>query len=480
MRRNAAWYRVPAWWVPAFLETRPGTGALDPLERAVLRFLALDIAHAPRTPEAMAQTLRMDAAMLHGAMARLHGAGRVEPLADGAWARVEGDEEAEPQRERREAWVPWDPVDDRPLLGMWLGPTPPLWVDGPSPDVADGWGPSPALERPTRPRRDVVDRALRLLTSVDGPLVLEAIGRHAELFQGDILRLYPRLSRPRWGWMAVYVEHRATGSAVWRPQPAPTQEVETELDPGGWPRFLARVGDRRQRLEEEEDARMVGRDVLARLQVATVDELRAKVRVRLDLQLEGVSEALRDAAVEASVQHELAKATGQPWRHSLTGWTEVLERWLREVSEDVALPALQNLDPPAMDWQVIGARAATFRDRLGPTWGHVEKSILKKREVRELAQLLEDDRATGGVRVLALGAAMVLDQAAEVQLVALDEQVAETAGTGLFPTLKRLVNERNAIAHAHREAREVGGIGFRTGVLDLLKAQARTRTEEER
>lgn len=472
MSVDSVWYPVPAWWVPTFLETQLGAGAVDPLERAALRFLALDTPQAPRTPESMALALRMDPAMVHGAVARLHSRGWVEPVTDGSWRRTAQVEDIEVVRERREAWVPWDPVDGRPLLGVWLGSEPPQWEEGPRPWLEHGASERPQLDGAARPRPKEVAQALRLLTSVDDPLVLEAVGRHAELFQGEILRLYPRLDAPRPGWMAVYVEHRPTGSAVWRPQPAPTQEVETELDPAGWVRFLDRMADRRQRLEEEEDARTVGRDVLARLEVATVAELRAKLRVRLGLELgRRVSAALRDAAVEAAVQQQLAEATDQPWRRALTGWTEVLERWLRDVSEGLALPALQGLEPNEGDWDAFGARARMVRERLGPSWGPL-KQLLKKRELHQLRQLMTADRATGGARVLALAAAMAVDDEARAGIVALDDRVAILVGEGLFPALNRLVSERNAITHAHSGADEVGGVGFRDRVLALLRAHA--------
>jgi hypothetical protein len=81
------------------------------------------------------------------------------------------------------------------------------------------------------------------------------------------------------------------------------------------------------------------------------------------------------------------------------------------------------------------------------------------------------DRATAGARILALAAAMVVNDEARAEIIALDERVATLVGEGLFPTLDRLVGERNAITHAHAGAGEVGGVGFRDRVLALLRAR---------
>jgi hypothetical protein len=84
--------------------------------------------------------------------------------------------------------------------------------------------------------------------------------------------------------------------------------------------------------------------------------------------------------------------------------------------------------------------------------------------------LLRRDEASGGVRVLALTLAAVLDSEARQQVRDLDTSFGDE---NLFAALDRLRLERNSVVHVHSGAEEIGGVGFRMGILILVREFSR-------
>lgn len=464
VHEGSVWFGVPSWWVPVWVSLDDGRANLDPLEEAVLAFIALGGLDAAGIARRLAVARSLVESATHSLLSR----GVLESTENGLVAvEVDRDEVAVD----REGWIAWGPSLRRPLLQVLLGSR--LPERPPSPN---GWALSEMTgreERPARPRTRDVDKALRLLPHAAATRVYERIGLGLSEVEGARIRSMRRkldtASRANPIWIPT--EHRLQGTAVWRPAIWPVADISTELDPGGWTSLIERIGE--ERAESAEAGRKAIRDeimpgVIEATGFGSVAELASWSEEQARREL-GPGWRRADGVIERAVadafQHQTLGLVTNPTANSLAhGWVAVLEHLTKDLVE------------PARD-RVGGHRGPVGLPRsdrkrrvvrvLGATWGHFRQAVSEEPTLESLTDQLRSHTDTIGSRLLALAMDCVIDGPGLARAEALEEAL-----PGFFGHLGRALKERNSVIHPDRAQEPVSLAGFRVRVLKLCRASS--------
>jgi len=452
------WVPVPGWWFPIWV-TLDATGhARDPLEDAVLGLVR---AGMTGTGE-LAHALRVGSGLVESAVNHLTGSGVLE-REDGSLKPVADPPDPMGQLEARRGLLAWDPAAGRPLLQLWLGAEPPEVDQAPPGWQLAPWEPRSDLSAPSD--REVAD-ALRLLSDVGELRAFEPVASGLREVDGArIHSLRRRGSRnrrlaPIW----VPVEQRVPGPVVWRPALLPTQQVDTELSPGGWAGLLeVSSSEVRQLLDSERTACLasVAPGVLREAGFSSVEDLRRTAAATAARELGDLSdwERARRAAEDAFVVDRLGEAAGGDWRQRAGGWASLLD-----VTTHQLVRQMLHLRPAA--WRTPdGDEEREGRRALGPLWQEVKGLLRKPDALRSIDKHITNDADGIGERLLWIGATIASSREARS---AFTRVIAETPD--LFEQLDKARQERNAVIHPRERVDPVPVAGFRARVLRVCRA----------
>lgn len=327
---------VPGWWIPMWVSLADGATGPDPLEEAGHALVRAGVDRA----ESIAQVLCVDSVLVESALAGLALSGRLT-TADGRWRATTTDVPTQARTER-EGWIFWDPVANKPLMQLWIGPRPEELA------VPAGWEALAIDGKPQgRPSIVEVDRVLSLLAGVPEVLGLEGRGSAfaiVDMASVRSVRRDPRKPIER-GVAHVPIELRpVTGPVVWRPAIVRFGRVQTPLDPRGWRGLLDRLEpegcallERRRREASVAIAPGVleaaGYERVEDLEEAIELEARRTFGARWEASgWQNLSGLIRNAERHAVV----SRAVGGDWRSALHGWADVLDALVAEACDRVA------------------------------------------------------------------------------------------------------------------------------------------------
>jgi hypothetical protein len=459
------WAPIPAWWIPVWVVLDGASGALDPLEDAVLALVAA----GKRQPDAVASVLAVPTLLVERALAHLAAQGLVAGEA-GAWRPVAAAMAGAAPQERA-AFVAWDEATIRPLLQVWLDPEAP---EDP-PDIASATVlPVPSADRewPKRPSDQRIDRALQLFAATGAVVALEPIGSGVREVDGArVVRVRRRLDQRfarRWIWAPV--EHRLHGAIVWRPSLVPRPNLETELDPGGWEGLVQRVPELAGVLQaaQGEVLDAIAPGVLERAGFRTVDELRAEAHRSAERALDGPVAAPWQPIValvaQAYAAERTAEAVGLDWRALARGWADVLEALTLALLGRVRIVVLgATLRAPQPE------EVARLVRELGPGVHRLKAVWRNPEEAKRLADTVRDGTDSIGTRLLAVMVAVASD--AKLRSAFLE---AMQDHPRFFDDLDTANKERIAVVH-RRDAtdEQVSVVAFRERVIALARTSVR-------
>lgn len=454
---------VPAYFVPVVVSLAEDPGPRDALEEAVAALVALDRGF----PQELAQILCVAPELVESALAELELRHILKrPDLDGPYVVNEQTSHASRPRQRP-GYVLWDLLSNQPTFQLVIGE--PLK----QPYVAKHIGVVDATIRKPRhaPSHRAVERSVRSLPEVPDLRVYVPLGHaYRSVESAHVQKIaFEARRHPIPGHAFVPIEFRPEcDPIVWRPVLAPSEQLETSLDPQGYGGLLQRIPEARAELDRirmELDPKLL--DMLAADGYRSAAALFQDADRRVQNELVGAWgnpgwREVQDAAVDAMRQTILSRLLRSSPNGGMHAWADVLERAVRVLLtrflDRAAQDAWARLDKTKLT-SVLDERArklGRLRDRL------LESKDLKPGKIDGLLKVL--DKGTLGSRLLGLVAVWAADSRVFDQLApALREQ------PDFFQRLDEAIEMRNMVIHPD-EDESPDARAFRRAVLGLLKA----------
>jgi len=454
---------VPAYFVPVVVSLAEDPGPRDALEEAVAGLVALHRGF----PQELAQLLCIAPELVESALAELELRNILKkPDADGPYVVNEQASHASRPRQRP-GYVLWDLLSNQPTFQLVIGeplkqPYVPKHMN--VVDVTSG--------RPRRgPNHRAVEKNVRSLPDVPDLRVFVPLGRaYRSVESAQVQKIaFEARSHLIPGQAFVPLEFRPECEPiVWRPMLAPSELLETSLDPQGYSGLLQRIPEARAELDRirmELDPKLL--DLLAADGYGSADALFQDADRRVQNELVGAWgnpgwREVQDAAVAAMRQTILSRFLRSSLHGGMHAWADVLERAVRVLLAMFLDPATQDswvqLDKDKLTRTLNdrGRKLGRLRERL------LESKDLKPGKKEGLLKVL--DNGTLGARLLGLVALWAADSRVFQQLAP-----ALRLQPNFFRRLDDAIEMRNKVIHPG-EDESPNPRAFRRTVLELVKA----------
>lgn len=454
---------VPAYFVPVLVSLAEDPGPRDALEEAVAGLVALDRG----VPQELAQILCVAPELVESALAELELRHILKKTdADGPYVVNEHSSYASRPRQRP-GYVLWDLLSNQPMFQLVIGeplkhPYVPKHIN--LVDATSG--------KPRRgPNHRVVEKSVRSLPDVPDLRVFVPLGQAYRSVESAHVQKIAFEARRHLipGHAFVPIEFRPECEPiVWRPMLAPSELLETSLDPQGYSGLLQRIPEARAELDRirmELDPKLL--DLLAADGYRSAAELFQDADRRVQNELIGAWgnpgwREVQDAAVDAMRQTILSRFLRSSLNGGMHAWADVLERAVRILLARLLEPATQDswaqLDKDKLT-QILDERArklGRLRERL------LESKDLKPGKKDGLLKVL--DKGTLGARLLGLVAVWAADSRVFQHLAPVLRLQPD-----FFQRLDEAIELRNKVIHPG-EDESPNPRAFRRAVLDLAKA----------